>query len=81
MVDRTKFYQLHLSKLFTPVKSAPVLHFNTKPAKIAGSSYSLGVEVRGIEPLSKHNIQKLSTCLFPYYLSAMNRKRTNQSIA
>lgn len=36
------------------------------------------VELRGIEPLSKHIPQKLSTCLFPYYLSALHRKRTNQ---
>jgi len=32
------------------------------------------VELRGIEPLSKHIRQKLSTCLFHYCLSAMNRK-------
>ena len=28
------------------------------------------VELRGIEPLSKHIHQKLSTCLFHYWLSA-----------
>jgi len=39
------------------------------------------VEVRGIEPLSKHIRRKLSTCLFHYYLSAMNRKWTNQFTA
>jgi hypothetical protein len=38
------------------------------------------VEVRGIEPLSKHIRRKLSTCLFPYCLSAIHRKRTNQCI-
>ena len=27
---------------------------------------SLPVEVAGIEPASKHILQKLSTCLFPY---------------
>lgn len=32
------------------------------------------VELRGIEPLSKHIPQKLSTCLFHYCLSAMSRK-------
>jgi len=32
------------------------------------------VELAGIEPASKHIRQKLSTCLFHYYLSAMNRK-------
>lgn len=36
------------------------------------------VELRGFEPLSKHIPQKLSTCLFPYCLSALHRKRTNQ---
>jgi len=36
------------------------------------------VEATGIEPVSKHILQKLSTCLFPYYLSALNRKGTNQ---
>lgn len=32
------------------------------------------VELSGIEPLSKHNCHKLSTCLVYYYLSAHNRK-------
>jgi hypothetical protein len=32
------------------------------------------VELAGIEPASKHIRQKLSTCLFHYCLSAMNRK-------
>ena len=32
------------------------------------------VEVAGIEPASKHIRRKLSTCLFHYYLSAMNRE-------
>jgi len=32
------------------------------------------VELRGVEPLSKHIRQKLSTCLFHYCLSAMNRE-------
>ena len=32
------------------------------------------VELAGFEPASKHIRQKLSTCLFHYYLSAMNRK-------
>jgi len=36
------------------------------------------VEVTGIEPVSKHDIRKLSTCLFPYYLSGDNRNGTNQ---
>jgi hypothetical protein len=36
------------------------------------------VEVTGVEPVSKHDIQKLSTCLFPYCLSKNNRERTNQ---
>jgi len=36
------------------------------------------VEVTGIEPVSKHDIQKLSTCLFLYCLSGNNRNRTNQ---
>ena len=38
------------------------------------------VELRGVEPLSKHILQKLSTCLFSYCLSAMYRKETNQYI-
>jgi len=37
------------------------------------------VEVTGIEPVSKHIPQKLSTCLFPYCLSGWDRKGTNQS--
>ena len=44
-----------------------------RQAVLAGS-----VELAGIEPASKHILQKLSTCLFPYCLSAYNRKRTNQ---
>ncbi len=32
------------------------------------------VEATGVEPVSKHIRRKLSTCLFHYYLSAMNRK-------
>lgn len=36
------------------------------------------VEVTGIEPVSKHDIQKLSTCLFPYCLLGNNRNGTNQ---
>jgi site-specific DNA recombinase len=37
------------------------------------------VEVTGFEPVSKHDIQKLSTCLFPYCLSGNGRNGTNQS--
>jgi len=36
------------------------------------------VEVTGFEPVSKHILQKLSTCLFRNYLSGNNRNRTNQ---
>jgi hypothetical protein len=36
------------------------------------------VEVTGIEPVSKHDIQKLSTCLFPNCLSGNCRNGTNQ---
>lgn len=32
------------------------------------------VELAGFEPASKHILQKLSTCLFHYCLSAINRK-------
>ena len=39
---------------------------------------ALLVEVTGIEPVSKHDVQKLSTCLFQNYLSGNNRNRTNQ---
>jgi len=45
-----------------------------KPGKIPG----FGVELRGVEPLSKHNRQKLSTCLFRHCLSGGGRDRTNQ---
>ena len=38
------------------------------------------VEVTGFEPVSKHDIQKLSTCLFLHCLSGSNRGRTNQSL-
>ena len=38
------------------------------------------VEVTGFEPVSKHDIQKLSTCLFLYCLSGNNRNRTNQLV-
>ena len=31
-----------------------------------------------IEPLSKHILQKLSTCLFRHCLSGNNRRRTNR---
>ena len=31
------------------------------------------VEVTGIEPVSKHDIRKLSTCLFQHCLSGKNR--------
>ncbi len=37
------------------------------------------VEVTGVEPVSKHDIQKLSTCLFLHCLSGNGRGRTNQS--
>ncbi len=36
------------------------------------------VEVTGFEPVSKHDIQKLSTCLFSYCLSGKCRNETNQ---
>jgi len=36
------------------------------------------VELGRVELPSKHIRRKLSTCLFPYYLSALHRKRTNQ---
>jgi len=36
------------------------------------------VELRGIEPLSKHILQKLSTCLLPDWLSAWYRTGTNR---
>ena len=36
------------------------------------------VEVRRFELLSKHILQKLSTCLFVYWLSGENRKTTNR---
>jgi len=39
---------------------------------------SLQVELAGLEPASKHLCHKLSTCLVYYYLSAGNRKQTNQ---
>lgn len=38
------------------------------------------VEVTGVEPVSKHILQKLSTCLFLYYLSGRCRNRTNQQL-
>ena len=37
------------------------------------------VEPTGVEPVSKHDIQKLSTCLFPDCLSEDDRTETNQS--
>jgi len=37
------------------------------------------VEVRRIELLSKHILQKLSTCLFADWLSGKKRTATNQS--
>ena len=37
------------------------------------------VEATGVEPVSKHNRQKLSTCLFSNCLSEANREETNQS--
>jgi len=36
------------------------------------------VEVRGIEPLSKHIPRKLSTCLYRHWLSGENRNRSHQ---
>jgi len=36
------------------------------------------VELGRVELPSKHIRRKLSTCLFPYYLSALHRKETNQ---
>jgi len=36
------------------------------------------VELRGVEPLSKHNRQRLSTCLSRHCLSGGGRGRTNQ---
>ena len=38
-----------------------------------------GVEPTGVEPVSKHDIQTLSTCLFPDCLSEDDRAETNQS--
>ena len=37
------------------------------------------VELRGVEPLSKHHPNKLSTCLSRYCLSGKNRNRANRS--
>lgn len=39
----------------------------------------MGVELRGVEPLSKHIRQKLSTCLSNYCLSGTGRELANQS--
>ena len=36
------------------------------------------VEPAGVEPASKHMPDKLSTCLFPYWISGASRNRTNQ---
>jgi len=50
---------------------------NKKAADLQRLTYL--VEVRGFEPLSKHNRRKLSTCLFRHWLSGGGRGRTNQS--
>ena len=54
----------------------PTTNKKTMPA-IAKAMTGI-VEVRGVEPLSKHILQKSSTCLLTYYLSGENRKITNQ---
>ena len=56
------------------IESSVGARFTQKSPPEAGLKSSEGVEVAGIEPASKHIRQKLSTCLFHYYLSAMNRK-------
>lgn len=38
------------------------------------------VEPAGVEPASKQRSKKPSTCLFPYWLSAMFRKGTNPNM-
>jgi len=38
------------------------------------------VEATGIEPVSKHDVQKLSTCLVLHYLSGSGRSNTNQPL-
>lgn len=48
-----------------------------QPSK--NSELSGRVEVTGFEPVSKHDIQTLSTCLFPDCLSEDDRSGTNQS--
>ena len=35
------------------------------------------VEPAGVEPASKHMPDKLSTCLFRYWISGISRNRTN----
>ena len=45
--------------------------YSSRLQRVSGKS---NVELRGIEPLSKHIPQKLSTCLFHYCLSATDRK-------
>jgi len=52
-----------------PKRQNPCLHYTA----------AFSVEVRRIELLSKHILQKLSTCLFDYWLSGNGRKTTNQS--
>ena len=49
------------------------LDVNKKPDIKSGQ-----VEVTGFEPVSKHILQKLSTCLFRRCLSGNNRNRTHQ---
>lgn len=57
-----------------------VKHYNRSTKIIHQKSYTKikKVEATGVEPVSKHILQKLSTCLFLYCLSAMIRERTNQ---
>ena len=53
-------------------------HFTDEIKKSPDIRAFLLVEVTGVEPVSKHDIQKLSTCLFPNYLSGDGRNGTNQ---
>ncbi len=74
---RTPKFNKVISLLFTIDKGLRRNKNGIEPLKIVQSRK---VEPRGVEPLSKHTPQELSTCLFLHSFLCISRSKTNQPI-
>ncbi len=80
--DNSLYYKdsVYRTPFVMPVFAHNLLILNQKQLLVLdGTEGKSGeVEATGFEPVSKHILQKLSTCLFPYCLSEKCRNETHQ---